>query len=873
QVLDTGSETDTVDAGIGDDTIFAGYGDKVDGGDGIDTLLISFQGASGGVHFDAALATQVIGGGLITNIESVQWLQGSNFDDYLSIAGQAYAPYASIYGMGGEDTLVGAADTYLLDGGDGDDTIVAAQGAWTRVDGAAGDDTIYASWIAHGGDGNDTIFATTGAQAIVYGDAGDDVITGSTGPDQLIGGSGADTIFGGDGNDLIYSSDGTMETIGIGTTGLEHDQLNGGAGNDWLWAGYGDDVDGGSGTDHLSLSFLGVTSGVTFNSTPIIAGQSVTIGGGTIQNVETIEYLVGTAFNDTLTIAAQSALIEVDAGDGDDTVYWNAGSGRLLGGVGNDTVVVGAGAAVSFWGGSGNDVLFAASAMDNFSGGDGFDTVDYGNALAGVTTSLQNMWSVEQINGSSFADTLTGDNFDNVLSGGGGNDTLAGARGNDTLTGGTGNDTFVFSIYDGKDTITDFSVGDSLKFIDYGVAQSITQVGADVVVLLSSTDQVTVLDTTVTAVQSAIHFVTDAPLTLVGTAGSDVLRGGTGNDNLSGLAGNDTLIGGRGADTMIGGAGNDTYYVDNAKDVIVEASRGGTDQVLALVDYTLAARVEVEVLTAYYDPYAGAAVGGLADPINLTGNEFGQTLSGNPADNILFGMGGNDFLSGGNGNDTLAGGLGNDTLTGGAGNDSFLFALRDGKDVITDFTAGDLVKISGYAAAQSIVQSGTDVILSFSRTDVITLKNTDVATVTAGLQFMTSGGGTGGTGGGTGGSAGATEGDDTLTGTSRSDTLNGLGGNDTIRGLAGNDTLTGGAGSDTFVFERSGGNDRVTDFVSGTDKLDLRLLHIDETAITSAANKAGDLVISVDADHNGRADFTITLTHVSHVETTDFIFV
>jgi hypothetical protein len=30
--------------------------------------------------------------------------------------------------------------------------------------------------------------------------------------------------------------------------------------------------------------------------------------------------------------------------------------------------------------------------------------------------------------------------------------------------------------------------------------------------------------------------------------------------------------------------------------------------------------------------------------------------------------------------------------------------------------------------------------------------------------------------------------------------------------------------------------------------------------------------VSVDADHNGRADSTITLTHVTHVETSDFIF-
>jgi hypothetical protein len=31
-------------------------------------------------------------------------------------------------------------------------------------------------------------------------------------------------------------------------------------------------------------------------------------------------------------------------------------------------------------------------------------------------------------------------------------------------------------------------------------------------------------------------------------------------------------------------------------------------------------------------------------------------------------------------------------------------------------------------------------------------------------------------------------------------------------------------------------------------------------------------VVSVDANHDGRADFTITLTGVSHVDSGDFIF-
>ena len=58
-----------------------------------------------------------------------------------------------------------------------------------------------------------------------------------------------------------------------------------------------------------------------------------------------------------------------------------------------------------------------------------------------------------------------------------------------------------------------------------------------------------------------------------------------------------------------------------------------------------------------------------------------------------------------------------------------------------------------------------------------------------------------------------------LEGTSAADTLTGGAGNDILRGRAGNDVLTGGAGSDTFVFAAGDGQDRITDFASGADRL------------------------------------------------------
>ncbi len=81
-----------------------------------------------------------------------------------------------------------------------------------------------------------------------------------------------------------------------------------------------------------------------------------------------------------------------------------------------------------------------------------------------------------------------------------------------------------------------------------------------------------------------------------------------------------------------------------------------------------------------------------------------------------------------------------------------------------------------------------------------------------------------------------TSGNDTLYGGNGNDTLNGAAGNDTLYGGAGNNTLTGGAGKDYFVFNTSPSTtfDTITDFVSGTDKLEFS-----KSIFTGIATAAG----------------------------------
>ena len=180
---------------------------------------------------------------------------------------------------------------------------------------------------------------------------------------------------------------------------------------------------------------------------------------------------------------------------------------------------------------------------------------------------------------------------------------------------------------------------------------------------------------------------------LYGGSGNDELYGGAGDDALSGSVGNDLLVGGARNDTMRGGLGNDTYSVDSSSDRVFEARGQGTDHVEASARYALAAGQAIETVSTTRD--AGKA------KVDLTGNEFAQSITGNDGINTLEGRGGNDVLRalgghdnlyGGLGNDKLYGGLGGDNLRGSAGKDIFVFDTRPSTsniDHVRDFKSVD----------------------------------------------------------------------------------------------------------------------------------------------------------------------------------------
>lgn len=99
-----------------------------------------------------------------------------------------------------------------------------------------------------------------------------------------------------------------------------------------------------------------------------------------------------------------------------------------------------------------------------------------------------------------------------------------------------------------------------------------------------------------------------------------------------------------------------------------------------------------------------------------------------------------------------------------------------------------------------------------------------------------------------------------INGTNGRDTLTGGAGNDTITGGLSADVITGGAGADTFVYTRmSDAGDRITDFVPGTDRIQLAaaLAAVGYTGsnafgdgFVKLVNTAAGLSLQIDTDGN-----------------------
>ena len=315
---------------LGDGTIIpvpltgmAGTGDAINGGTGIDKVLLDATGSTGFV-LDAYNPSSPA----FTGIEEVVGTAGNDVilmrADYQS---DAAGGGIIIDGGAGNDHIGGGAGGDTLRGGDNDD-VLSGLGGDDTLEGGNGSDTIY------GGDGADKIYGGNGADKL-HGDAGDDLINGDWGNDTIYGGAGNDTIYAGGDNDDVYGGDGADKLYGQAgndtlTGGAGNDTIDGGAGNDTIVYAVGDGedtIDGGADTDTLI-----VNGNASDNIFSISNDDNTTLeltADGQTSSVTNVEE------------------IEIDGGDGDDTLSVSGdldGTGlaystiHFNGGAGNDTL-------------------------------------------------------------------------------------------------------------------------------------------------------------------------------------------------------------------------------------------------------------------------------------------------------------------------------------------------------------------------------------------------------------------------------------------------------------------------------------------------------------------------------------------------------
>ncbi|MBD1827369.1 calcium-binding protein [Microcoleus vaginatus GB1-A2] len=306
----------------------------------------------------------------------------------------------TLIGGGGNDSLYGAIGEFgggrnFFDGADGNDTINVFATSDTAL-GGAGDDFIVSSTVS--------ALSSVGAQSTVAGFAGRNLLDGGVGNDTIVAAFATDTMVGGEGNDSLSGSftnaagaegnDTINATRAIfAGTGTALVTLDGGMGNDLL-IGYTNPtgsftvtnlMNGGEGSDTIIFGtqrdrvignvagndFISYASGVTFSGT-VANLLTDTLGSNFIIGANGTDVITTGNGDDILFGEASSSTL---GGFGNDTLNAGGGNDTMLGGFGDDYLI----------GGDGNDSLGGGPGADTLIGGNGNDSFYYNNFGEGVT--------------------------------------------------------------------------------------------------------------------------------------------------------------------------------------------------------------------------------------------------------------------------------------------------------------------------------------------------------------------------------------------------------------------------------------------------------------------------------------------------------
>lgn len=144
-----------------------------------------------------------------TDVQVVNIDLGAGSADNATVNGRAVADDLTAAAAGGVVSVTGlnysvnvssatTADTLTINGNDGNDSIKAVEPIEATIgivlNGGNGDDFLSADAVLNGGDGNDTLIGGAGADTL-NGNDGDDILDGRGGNNTLDGGAGANTIL------------------------------------------------------------------------------------------------------------------------------------------------------------------------------------------------------------------------------------------------------------------------------------------------------------------------------------------------------------------------------------------------------------------------------------------------------------------------------------------------------------------------------------------------------------------------------------------------------------------------------------------------------------------------------------------------------
>ncbi|NML15006.1 calcium-binding protein [Azohydromonas caseinilytica] len=700
--------------------------------------------------------------------------------------------------------------------------------------------------------------------ANILGTAAGDTLNGTTGNDTISSSIGSDTIFSSAGNDLINAGYAKSASY-------------------WRY-GYND-------YDTVNYSNLWQAYGVANGSVRIV----VDLQAGTVQKTNTAGTVLGT-----------DTLIGVDT---------------IVGTAGNDVV-----GGRNRWGD--NEEFRGSAGYDLYDGRGGLDSVNYAdlgsvavNLAAGVGRKLDASGTLRGVDTLRQIELVTGTN---------GNDAFyaVGFGNTSPNRNSDGNGFNIYSPLGGNDTIS----GNGATVVNFngaGGALNLSLAGL----------------TTATQQARIVLGYTDDPNSTSGFAaalntlasGVSALRGGTYNDTLVGGGRTNTngftttVSGDASSERFRGNAGNDFINgatgLDRAEYNNGQAMSQGVDIRLALglvtgdlVQVGVDTLRGIESVTGtYLDDYFNATGFTLSNAIGASANS-GDGIVSAPAGEFLASQAFNEFRVTG-GNDQVAGNgatrvsfasMGIEELTGTLPSVVGTFTSATSGSITYGQTDGGLgsVRFSGVYAVEgglgndSVVGAigfqefsgyygndtlrggnGDDRLFGYSSSNNVPALNPSVGYTDN--DWLDGGNG-----------ADFIRGDfgnDVLIGGAGQDTLEGGSGNDVFVGGTGKDTLTGGAGADVFDFDTleefngitASAVDRITDFVHGVDRLDLRTL---DANTATAGDDAFTTVISADAtftaagqlqliagvlygnvDADAEAEFALRLTGVTTLTMVDIV--